>query len=64
MELMAAIYDKALKRRDFSGVVSAEQKDAEKEKKDKKSAGDAKGNAKDAKGGDEPRAGADVGVES
>ena len=32
-ELMAAIYDKALKRKDFSGVVNKEEK--EKENKDK-----------------------------
>lgn len=53
-ELMAAIYDKALKRKDYSGVVD---KDKLKEDADKK-AGIA---PSDNPSGDEPKAGADVG---
>ncbi len=49
-ELMAAIYDKALKRRDFSGIVN---KDADKKAK-------APGAKEDPKA-DEPKAGADIG---
>jgi hypothetical protein len=57
-QLMAAIYDKALKRKDFSGIVN---KDNSKEdstsngKKDSKSSAEAKAKA------DDPKAGADVG---
>ncbi|KAI0657587.1 multidrug resistance-associated ABC transporter [Cubamyces menziesii] len=51
MELMASIYDKALKRKDFSGIVN---KDAVNK--------DAKGaSKKDAAKADEPKAGADIG---
>lgn len=57
IELMSAIYDKALKRRDFSGVISAEQKDASQDASDKR-----KGKqAKERKGTDDPRSGADIG---
>ena len=57
-QLMAAIYDKALKRKDFSGIVN---KDNSKEdstsdrKRDSKSTADAKAKA------DDPKAGADIG---
>lgn len=53
-ELMAAIYDKALKRKDYSGVVD---KDKLKDDADKK-AGIA---PSESSSGDEPKAGADVG---
>ncbi|KAG6830506.1 hypothetical protein H0H92_000347 [Tricholoma furcatifolium] len=46
-ELMAAIYDKALKRKDFSGIVDRDAKDTKAKK--------------DSEKGDEPKAGADVG---
>lgn len=49
-ELMSAIYDKALKRKDFSGVVD---KDAADDK--------AKASGKEDPKGDEPKAGADIG---
>jgi hypothetical protein len=55
---MAAIYDKSLKRKDFSGIVN---KDNSKEdsttngKKDSKSSAEAKAKA------DDPKAGADIG---
>ncbi|KAI0332194.1 multidrug resistance-associated ABC transporter [Cubamyces sp. BRFM 1775] len=52
MELMASIYDKALKRKDFSGIVN---KDAD--KKDAKGAEKKKDRAK----ADDPKAGADIG---
>ena len=57
-QLMAAIYDKSLKRKDFSGIVN---KDNAKEaptsdgKKDSKSSAEAKAKA------DDPKAGADIG---
>lgn len=57
-QLMAAIYDKALKRKDFSGIVN---KDNSKDdstsggKKDLKSTAEAKAKA------DDPKAGADIG---
>lgn len=57
-QLMAAIYDKSLKRKDFSGIVN---KDNSKEdstsdgKKDSKSSAEAKAKA------DDPKAGADIG---
>jgi hypothetical protein len=57
-QLMAGIYDKALKRKDFSGIVN---KDNSKEdstsdgKKDSKSSAEAKAKA------DDPKAGADIG---
>jgi sRNA-binding protein len=76
-ELMAAIYDKALKRKDLSGVVN---KDLEKEKADEREANakkddkvkDAKTKAKEKKDkkekdkkdrekADDPKAGADIG---
>ena len=51
-ELMAAIYDKALKRRDYSGIVDKDKlKEKKGETKDKK--------AEETK--DDPKAGADVG---
>jgi hypothetical protein len=57
-QLMAAIYDKSLKRKDFSGIVN---KDNSKEvstsdgKKDSKASAGAKAKA------DDPKAGADIG---
>uniref|UniRef100_A0A0W0EW54 Putative multidrug resistance-associated ABC transporter n=1 Tax=Moniliophthora roreri TaxID=221103 RepID=A0A0W0EW54_MONRR len=68
-ELMAAIYDKALKRKDYSGVVD---KDKQAEKKDDTASSSPNGPAdkgkkkgtgkdKDAEKTDEPKAGADVG---
>jgi hypothetical protein len=45
-ELMAAIYEKALKRRDFSGIVGKDKDQKAKE---------------EAKDGDEAKAGADIG---
>jgi hypothetical protein len=57
-QLMAAIYDKALKRKDFSGIVNKDNsKEDSKEdgKKDPKSSAEAKAKA------DDPKAGADVG---
>ena len=49
-ELMAAIYDKALKRKDLSGVVDKDKKnDKETERKKEKNASD------------DPKAGADIG---
>lgn len=53
-ELMAAIYDKALKRRDYSGIVD---KDKIKEDADKKAGIASSENPT----GDDPTAGADVG---
>ena len=53
-ELMTSIYDKALKRKDFSGIVD---KDAVAEKAGAGKAGKGKEDAK----GDDPKAGADVG---
>ena len=55
---MAAIYDKALKRKDFSGIVNKDNsKEDPKEdgKKDLKSSAEAKAKA------DDPKAGADIG---
>ncbi|KAF9526193.1 multidrug resistance-associated ABC transporter [Crepidotus variabilis] len=66
-ELMAAIYDKALKRKDYSGIINKDKKeepaaqpsegpvDAKQAKKDKKDKKDKAAKA------DEPKAGADVG---
>ncbi|EMD39008.1 hypothetical protein CERSUDRAFT_104287 [Gelatoporia subvermispora B] len=54
-ELMTAIYDKALKRKDFSGIVD---KDAAKDKKD--AANKSLPKKEDPKG-DDPKAGADIG---
>ena len=57
--LMSAIYDKALKRRDFSGIVNKDKdkdKDAEKGKTKDKKAEKAK-----AEKADDPKAGADIG---
>jgi hypothetical protein len=54
---MAAIYDKALKRRDFSGIVNKDNsKDSTSDRK-KDSKADAEARAK----ADDPKAGADVG---
>ncbi|KAF7979924.1 hypothetical protein HWV62_40336 [Athelia sp. TMB] len=60
-ELMAAIYDKALKRRDFSGLVDADKVSEAKERK--KSAKERAQDKKDRKGdaGDDPKAGANTG---
>lgn len=53
IELMAAIYDKALKRKDYSGIVDKDKlKDGA-----EKSAGDSSKNPT----ADDPKAGADVG---
>lgn len=54
IELMAAVYDKALKRRDYSGVVD---KDKLKDDADKKAGIPRSENPT----GDDPKAGADVG---
>ncbi|KAI1792466.1 multidrug resistance-associated ABC transporter [Ganoderma leucocontextum] len=54
-ELMSSIYDKALKRKDFSGIVD---KDAAAQKT---GAGKAGGKGKEDAKGDDPKAGADVG---
>jgi hypothetical protein len=54
-QLMAAIYDKALKRKDFSGIVSKDNPKETDGKKDTKARADAK--AKE----DDPRPGADIG---
>ena len=54
-ELMSSIYDKALKRKDFSGIVN---KDAAAEKA---GAGKAGGKGKEDAKGDDPKAGADIG---
>ena len=52
---MAAIYDKALKRKDFSGIVNKEKDSTSDGKKDSKASAEAKAKA------DDPKAGADVG---
>lgn len=61
-ELMSAIYDKALKRKDFSGIVNKDQK---KEKEKDVPSGDGKKDKKAEKAkkekADDPKAGADVG---
>ncbi|KAH8109668.1 hypothetical protein DFH11DRAFT_1843160 [Phellopilus nigrolimitatus] len=67
-QLMSAIYDKALKRRDFSGVVNTDAKDA---KLDADEGNKTKGGKRDKKAekkekerkekADDPKAGADVG---
>ncbi|KDR78083.1 hypothetical protein GALMADRAFT_245072 [Galerina marginata CBS 339.88] len=63
-ELMASIYDKALKRRDFSGIVD-KAKDTNKDAPKGTEAtpkGKGKGKAKSGKGkSDDPKAGADIG---
>ncbi|CAA7263971.1 unnamed protein product [Cyclocybe aegerita] len=66
-ELMAAIYDKALKRKDFSGIVNKDKKAEESKEpsngvdtKESKRKSKAKKKEKDAKA-DDPKAGADVG---
>jgi hypothetical protein len=53
---MAAIYDKALKRRDYSGIVDPEKSRAAESPNSKQG----KKNAKETKK-DDPKAGADVG---
>ncbi|KAG6840542.1 hypothetical protein C0991_005902 [Blastosporella zonata] len=55
-ELMASIYDKALKRKDFSGIVDREKKAKEEESSSTKSK-----SKKDEEKSDEAKAGADVG---
>ena len=52
MELMTSIYDKALKRKDFSGIVNKDAAHKDAKGTDKK---------KDAAKADEPKAGADIG---
>ena len=52
--MMSAIYDKALKRKDFSGIVG--HNDEKKEEKE-----DGKDKREKSKSDDEPKAGADVG---
>lgn len=56
-ELMAAIYDKALKRKDFSGIVDKGEKKDDAPANGPKSAEDKKKEEK----ADDPKAGADVG---
>ncbi|KAH9035079.1 hypothetical protein EDB84DRAFT_1561273 [Lactarius hengduanensis] len=56
-QLMAAIYDKSLKRKDYSGIVNKDTKEAS--DSDKKR--DPKASAAAAAKADEPKAGADVG---
>ncbi|KAG6905629.1 hypothetical protein DXG01_001538, partial [Tephrocybe rancida] len=61
-ELMASIYDKALKRKDFSGIVDREKKKAETETADKHGKSKSKSKSKkDEEKSDEAKAGADVG---
>ncbi|KAG7443764.1 multidrug resistance-associated ABC transporter [Guyanagaster necrorhizus] len=63
-ELMAAIYDKALKRKDFSGIIDADKGISANDKKDAATAngtGKKKAKAKEDDKGDDPKAGADVG---
>ncbi|KAK0200579.1 hypothetical protein DFS33DRAFT_1362775 [Desarmillaria ectypa] len=63
-ELMAAIYDKALKRKDFSGIVDVDKGEAADDKKDAATANGTdkgKAKAKEDDKGDDPKAGADVG---
>ena len=47
-ELMSAIHDKALKRKDFSGIINKnkDREDEKKDKEDEKKAGDNKGHPK------------------
>jgi hypothetical protein len=57
-QLMAAIYDKSLKRKDFSGIINkdnSKEDSIKNEKKDSKSTAEAEAKA------DDPKAGADVG---
>ncbi|KAL5521010.1 hypothetical protein ACEPAG_8932 [Sanghuangporus baumii] len=56
-QLMSAIYDKALKRKDLSGIVNKQ----EKEKKDGDEKRDGKKGKKKEDKSDEPKAGADIG---
>ncbi|EDR03156.1 multidrug resistance-associated ABC transporter [Laccaria bicolor S238N-H82] len=62
-ELMAAIYDKALKRKDFSGVVSKEEKTTTEGnvKRKRKTKAEKKQEKEKAAKADDPKAGADVG---
>jgi ABC-type multidrug transport system fused ATPase/permease subunit len=55
-QLMSAIYDKALKRRDYSGIVQKDKEGDNKKAQDKKNE-----NGKKGKEADESAAGADVG---
>ena len=57
-QLMAAIYDKALKRKDFSGVVN---KDNSKEASDSNGKKDSRANADTKAKEDDPKPGADIG---
>ena len=59
-QLMAAIYDKALKRKDYSGIVDKD-KDNTKEVSDKDKKRDPKASAEAAAKANDPKAGADVG---
>lgn len=57
-QLMSAIYDKALKRKDFSGIVNKDGKDNKKKDGDTK---ETKAEKKAKETADDPKAGADVG---
>ncbi|KAJ7592171.1 hypothetical protein C8J56DRAFT_932695 [Mycena floridula] len=57
-ELMAAVYDKALKMRDYSGIIDQDKK---KEAEDKKNRTDTTKDGKKTDDKDEPRAGANIG---
>ena len=57
-ELIAAIYDKALKRRDYSGII---KKDEEKEKENAKEGEKKKDGKKRDSRKDDPKTGADIG---
>ncbi|PPQ62804.1 hypothetical protein CVT24_000498 [Panaeolus cyanescens] len=59
-ELMAAIYDKALKRKDFSGIVNKDKKEEDKPTSGRTKAQKKEDKEKAAKA-DDPKAGADVG---
>jgi hypothetical protein len=58
-ELMTAIYDKALKRRDYSGIVDKDKAKAAATPEEAKKKGKGKGKEKD--NADDPKAGADIG---
>lgn len=59
-ELMSAIYDKALKRKDFSGVVNKDNKDSKGKDGDTKKK-ETKAEKKAKETADDPKAGADIG---
>ncbi|KAL1733355.1 hypothetical protein EV714DRAFT_246810 [Schizophyllum commune] len=60
-ELMAAIYDKALKRKDFSGLVDKDSKKPKEEPKETGKKNKSKGKKKDKPVNLDPKAGADTG---